>query len=117
MKSPKKNKKHIISARYTDDEYADVMLKISNRDGEQVISVGEFSKLATLSKSAVIVDSEVERYKVYIASKISNNINQIAKRLNTDNRQGIIGDKTYSDVLYSLNEIRQQLVVLLSPVQ
>lgn len=113
----KKNKERVISARYTEDEYMDILLKISDGEGKQIISPGAFSKAATLSGRVTVVDKEVEQYKVFVASKISNNVNQISKRLNSDFKAKIISEKTYGDVLEELNKLTIQVHSLLEPLR
>lgn len=117
IKKEKKNKEHVISARYNEDEYLDILLKISDADGKQMMSPGAFSKAATLAGKVTIVDSELEQYRVFVASKISNNINQIAKRLNTDFKAESVSEKTYIDVLNQMEKLNNELNKLLEPMR
>ena len=112
----KSTKQHVISARYTESEYLDVLLKITDADGTQVMSPGAFSKAATLGGRVTIVDSEVERYKVFLLSKISNNMNQIAKGLNTDRLAGRVSEETHIFALEKLHEIKDEITKLMEPL-
>ena len=56
------------------------------------------------------VDTELEQYKVFIEKRASNNLNQIAKRLNSDNLAGKINTKTYEDVLAELVKISEAFI-------
>ena len=113
----KKNKNFVISARYTEDEYLDVLMKITDESGQQMMSPGAFSKAATLGGKVTIVDSELERYRAFIASRISNNINQIARGLNTDRKAGKISEATYEKTLLELQKLVAELNKLLEPLR
>lgn len=113
----KKNKDFVISARYTEDEYMDVLLKITDEDGHRMMSPGAFSKAAALAGKVTIVDSELEQYRAFIAGNIGNNLNQIARRLNTDNLAGTITEQTYIDVLNELGSLKKELTKLLEPLR
>lgn len=117
VKIGKKNKEYVVSARYTEDEYLDILLKISDANGKKMMSVGAFSKVATLSGKVTIIEKELEQYRTFIASRISNNINQIAKRLNTDHKADLISEKTYIDVLNQMEILNHELNKLLEPLR
>lgn len=109
-------KNYVISARYTESEYLDVLMKITDADGTQMMSPGAFSKAATLGGRVTIIDTEVERYKAFLLSKISNNMNQIAKGLNTDRLAGNVFEETHILVLKNLNEIKDEITQLMEPL-
>lgn len=113
----KKNKDFVISARYTEDEYMDVLLKITDEDGHRMMSPGAFSKAATLGGKVTIVDSELERYRAFVAARMGNNINQIARGLNTDRKAGKISETTYEVVLQELEKLVVELNKLLEPLR
>ena len=113
----KKKKDYVISARYTEDEYLDVLMKISDADGKQMMKPAAFTKAAALAGKVTIVDSELEQYRAFIASNIGNNLNQIARRLNTDNLAGTITEQTYIDVLNELGSLKKELTKLLEPLR
>jgi hypothetical protein len=112
----KSKKEHVISARYTESEYLDVLMKITDADGTQMMSPGAFSKAATLGGRVTISDTEVERYKAFVLSKISNNMNQIAKGLNTDRLAGCVPEETHISVLMRLEEIKDEITKLMEPL-
>ena len=111
----KENKTHNIQARYTESEYFDVLLKISDENGELLMKPSEFSKLCTLDGNAIIRDKELDEYKVFIISKISNNFNQLVKRLNKDNLNNKITDETYIKLLEELEKLNEKLTTLSEP--
>jgi hypothetical protein len=116
MKDNKKNKSVVISTRLTEDEYADIQLRISDADGKAMMKQSAYFKSALLDASVLVKDKEVEQFKVFILSKISNNINQVAHRLNADNKVGIIDAKTYDDALNSMKKICDEVARLSSPL-
>ena len=115
--SEKKTRDYVISARYTEDEYIDVLLKITDESGQQMMSPGAFSKAATLGGKVTIVDSELERYRAFVAARMGNNINQIAKGLNTDRKAGKISEATYEVILKELKSLVVELNKLLEPLR
>jgi hypothetical protein len=116
MNGTKKNKTIVISARLTEDEYADITLRISGADGKAMMKQSEYFKSALLDAAVHVKDKEVEQFKVFILSKISNNINQVAHRLNSDNKAGIIDAETYKDVLENMEKICNEVAKLSSPL-
>ncbi len=112
----KKKKEYVISARYTESEYLDVLMKITDGNGTQMMSPGAFSKAATLNGRVSVMDTEVERYKAFILSKISNNMNQIAKGLNTDRLVGCVTEETHISVLMKLEKINTEIIKLMEPL-
>jgi len=111
----KENKDFKIQSRYTESEYLDVLLKITDVDGQLLMKPGEFSKACTLSGHAIIKDKELDEYKVFVVAKISNNLNQIVKRLHQDNLANRITDQTYINLLEELEKINEQLALLTEP--
>ena len=102
----------VIATRLTESEYADIMLRITDDIGEQQITLSEYTKQALLNATVVIVDTEVEQYKVFILSKLSNNINQIAKRLNKDKLSNTLNNQTYQLILNELIKTNTDIYTL-----
>ena len=102
----------VIATRLTESEYADIMLRIADDIGEQQITLSEYTKQALLNATVVVVDTEVEQYKVFILSKLSNNINQIAKRLNKDKLSNTLNNQTYQFILNELIKTNQAIYTL-----
>ena len=117
MNLQKKKKSLVISTRLTEDEYADVLLRIANSQGESLIKPSDYFRHALLDANVVVNDKEVEQYRVFILSKISNNLNQIAKRLNQDHGMNLINEATYQDILNELVQLNQSITVLSHPVR
>jgi len=117
MSTKKNNKSIVISTRLKDDEYAEVMLRIVNEDGEQIMKPSDYFKQSLLDAKVVVKYKEVEQYKAFILSRISNNMNQLAKRLNQDNLAHNISEETYKNVLSELVKINQEIVELTEPLR
>jgi len=117
MSTNKKNKSIVIATRLKEDEYTDVMLRIINDEGEQIMKPSDYFKQALLGAKVVVNDKEVEQYKAFILSRISNNMNQVVKRLNKDNLANKVSEETYKDVLDELVKINQEIVELAEPVR
>lgn len=109
----KKEKRNIhVATRMTKSEYAGFLLKNMNAYGDKIISESEFIRQALLRSEIKINDSEVEQYKCFILGKISNNVNQIAKRLNEDIKFNNLTDRTYKNVLSELVRLNEEIVQL-----
>jgi len=112
----KENKNIHVATRMTKSEYAEFSLKNMNSDGEKIISESEFIRQSLLKSEIKINDSEVEQYKCFILGKISNNVNQIAKRLNEDNQLNKINEDSYKKVLSELVKLNESVVKLSSSI-
>jgi hypothetical protein len=112
----KKTKSSVISFRIDDDALTELMMKTTDSRGEQIISPSAFARAALESAQVHVVDQELEAFRVYVAAKLGNNINQIARRLNTDAKSGVINTDTYRDVAAQLASISDELHALLQPV-
>jgi len=99
----------VVAVRFKDDEYMDLLMKISDKDGKQIMKVSSFIKSAALTGKVKVFNHEVEEYKAFILGKISNNINQIAHRLNTDNSENKVSEKTYIANLEALENLLEQI--------
>ena len=51
--------------------------------------------------------SEEAKRVLFLANKASNNINQIAKKLNSEHKAGKVSDKTYTSILNNLINIER----------
>jgi len=107
----------IVSIRFKEDEYMDLLMKVSNKEGNPIMSVGKFCKCAALAGKVKIFNHEVEEYKAFILGKISNNINQMAHRLNTDNIENKVSESTYIANLEALKEVLELVNELAEPVR
>lgn len=112
----KKPRQHVISFRIDDDALAELTLKVTDSRGKQIISPSAFARAALESSQVHVVDQELEAFRVYVAAKLGNNINQIARRLNTDAKKGVIDTTTYRDVSAQLASLSDELQALLQPI-
>lgn len=107
-------RKNIIAVRLTDEEYEPfrILLESSN------ISKSDFFRTLILSRkvelpppSSVSKEEKKDLKKlIFYVSKASNNINQIAKRLNADSKGCVIKETTYIKAMNALISIRNLLV-------
>jgi len=107
----------VIAVRFKDDEYMDLLMKISDKEGKQIMKVSSFIKSASLTGKVKVFNHDVEEYKAFILGKISNNINQIAHRLNTDNSENKVSEKTYIANLEALENLLEQINELTQSVR
>lgn len=108
-KMKKTNKSVHVTFRLTEDEYAPFAKAIAQLD----ISKSEFFRMLTLNR--------IENYQpdlrqqpdykrcLFLMNKTSNNLNQIAHRLNLDHNKGIISSSLYERALNTLINIRDLL--------
>jgi hypothetical protein len=114
--SRKEGKDIVISTRLTESEYTEILCKISDGSGKPLMKPGAYLRAAATGASITVVDAEIERYRAFIAGKISNNLNQITRRLNEDNKSGKIDHETYGQVLAELKELNAEFCRLLVPL-
>ena len=107
MKKP--NKSVHVTFRLTEDEYAPFSKAIEQLD----MSKSEFFRMLSLNQINGYQPDHRQQpdYKrcLFYLHKTSNNMNQIAHRLNTDNAKGIISDALYKKLLNALIGIRNTL--------
>ncbi|ARR51943.1 plasmid mobilization protein [Photobacterium damselae] len=107
MATKKNNKSELISLRLTTEEYEPYKLLMKDLD----IGKSAFFRALLTNKLGVVQLENNKDYKrmLFLNNKISNNINQIAKRLNTDAKKGIITQRSYNLAINNLISIKQQL--------
>ena len=102
-------RKNVISIRLTDEEYQPFKELLEATE----FGKSEFFRALILNRidqlpSKPKVTQDYKRCLFYL-HKTSNNMNQIAHRLNTDNAKGIISDALYKKLLNALIGIRNTL--------
>lgn len=112
----KEGKDIVISTRLTGSEYADLLLRISDDSGKPLMKPSAYLRAAATGASVTVADTELARYRAFIAGRAGNNINQIARRLNADNKACKIDGDTYRQVLAELQKINAELSRLLVPL-
>jgi hypothetical protein len=127
-------KSKLISFRVSKEEYEELSSRIplkmkQDKMGEFVkddegnvkqiplMSISTFIRGAVLGKRLFAVDRVVEEEKVIAAAKIGNNINYIARRLNSDHKKGIVDQITYEEMLALLRETRDEMYDILAPIR
>lgn len=106
----RKGKSRVITLRLKEDEYA----KFEQILCDTGISKSDFFRLLILGKFNPNVHNKIKkdnhREMLRLFNKASNNINQIAKKINTEYRNGFITENTYLRYLNVLINIRDAFV-------
>lgn len=107
----KVGRKHVISLRLTDEEYQSfheyfTSLEVSRSEFFRMVILNRLDDIPTLKQKRPVEYRELLR----LFNKSSNNINQIAKKINTEYRNGFISESTYLRYLNVLVNIRDAFV-------
>ncbi|EOK1630813.1 plasmid mobilization protein [Shigella sonnei] len=107
----KVERKHVISLRLTDEEYLSfheyfTSLEVSRSEFFRMVILNRLDDIPTLKQKRPVEYRELLR----LFNKSSNNINQIAKKINTEYRNGFISESTYLRYLNVLVNIRDAFV-------
>ena len=107
----KVERKHVISLRLTDEEYQPfheyfTSLEVSRSEFFRMVILNRLDDIPTLKQKRPVEYRELLR----LFNKSSNNINQIAKKINTEYRNGFISESTYLRYLNVLVNIRDAFV-------
>ncbi|EJC7860818.1 plasmid mobilization relaxosome protein MobC [Escherichia coli] len=107
----KVERKHVISLRLTDEEYQSfheyfTSLEVSRSEFFRMVILNRLDDIPTLKQKRPVEYRELLR----LFNKSSNNINQIAKKINTEYRNGFISESTYLRYLNVLVNIRDAFV-------
>jgi len=113
----KKKRLHQIGVRLTDDEYEDLMHKITDLDGNQMMTPSTFARASMKGAAVRIVDTELEQYRTFVAAQMANARNQMVNRLNIESKAGIISEKTYVEILELMRDQDHELNRLLEPLK
>jgi len=121
MKKSKENKKpqkkHVVSTRLTGEELIFFERKISGIEGSIKMSKSMFLHQACTGKKVKKVDLEVEQYKVFIAARLGNDMNEIILSLkNLELSQGR-NIETYDAILQELKQINDRFNQLIRPLE
>lgn len=111
----KENLSEVITFRLSEAEYKPykALLKKSNMKRSKFFREVFISKSEniTLKKQQKAADN---KRMLFLASKTSNNINQIAKKLNKAYRGGVVNETTYQEVLNNLISVERSFSKSLS---
>ena len=104
-------RKHVISLRLTDEEYQSfheyfTSLEVSRSEFFRMVILNRLDDIPALKQKRPVEYRELLR----LFNKSSNNINQIAKKINTEYRNGFISESTYLRYLNVLVNIRDAFV-------
>lgn len=95
----KQNKVIVISLRITSDEFSPFASQIEE---SKLSRSAFFRKLIFDKKGLVQIEVKDTRRLLYLFNKSSNNLNQLALKINSAHKNGIISDKKYSLLLNAL---------------
>lgn len=92
----------------------DTHKKLSEKAKDANMSLTDFFKAAIVSNQSIVVAKEPKKTKneqkiIRISAQISNNLNQLTHRINTDNLAGVLSDDRYKNLNYELLKIRLEL--------
>jgi hypothetical protein len=106
-KKAKDNKSVKITFRLSASEFNPYkkIMKSSN------LKISELMREVFIAKSDKVVlpkkQSEDSKRLLFLANKASNNINQLAKKINNDHKKGVLNDKKYTSLLNNLINIER----------
>lgn len=103
------DRKHVISVRLTEEEYEPFKKILESTE----ISKSQFFRLVLLDRLSDLpskpkVTTDYKKCLFYF-NKTSNNINQIARRINIDAKEGGVTDATYRRFMNTLISISNLL--------
>ncbi len=106
------DKKHVVSIRFTDEEYQPYErlmneLGIGKTEFFRALILSRFDKVEMPAKK--VQPTPDFKKCLFFFNKSSNNLNQIAHRLNKENLNGIITDSMVRKCLFELITIREIL--------
>lgn len=111
------NKRTIhIGTRMSEEEYSNFMLKNMDAEGRPFLSKSDFIRKSLLTSNINVYNHEIDEYKCFILGKISNNFNQMTKRIHTDHIAENINDDTYQKILVELEKLYDEIVTLTRPL-
>lgn len=102
-----------VQTKMTEEEYEPLNMIINDLGLKQSAVV----RALLISRTAEVElpvgkPKELERI-LFLINKTSNNINQIAKRLNEANKQGVVSEKVFNGAMNALLSISSSLKVVL----
>lgn len=109
MKTVRKLSTKRLAFRIPEDEYEKFLDKVISSGS----TVSRFIRTAVLENKTRVLKQESASLLMYHVCKIGNNINQIAHRVNIDNKKGIVSEDTYKKVLRDLKINEAKLDALL----
>lgn len=98
----KQNKEVVISLRLTRDEFSAYEQQIKEA---QLSRSAFFRKLVLSKKELINIEVKDTKQLLYLFNKSSNNINQLALKVNYAHKKGVISDKKYTLFLNALLNI------------
>ncbi|MBC3997507.1 plasmid mobilization relaxosome protein MobC [Morganella morganii] len=111
MKESKIERKNMVSFRLTDGEYEPFKKIIDKME----VSRSEFFRMMVLGQTDAIPELKTKKPPEYdrllfLFNKASNNINQLAKQVNTAHKDGLLTEKKLADWYRKLSIITDNLL-------
>lgn len=121
IKKFKETKSGVISFRVTEGEYNEKKAQIMGDNGEPMMTMGEYAKLAftqsyVIDRTASFVFELIEQ-TIYHQAKIGNNINQITKELHAQINAGNITTHQFDEAIKAILQLEQVLSDLLFKIE
>ncbi|MGN2498889.1 plasmid mobilization protein [Serratia nevei] len=98
----KQNKEIVVSLRITSDEYSPFEKQIKE---SKLSRSAFFRKLVLDKKDFINIEVKDTKQLLYLFNKSSNNINQLALKVNVAHKSGTISDRKYTLFLNALLNI------------
>lgn len=106
----KHKKEMVVSLRITPDEFLPFEKQIKE---SQLSRSAFFRKLVLDKQGSINIEVKDTRQLLYLFNKSSNNINQLALKVNVAHKNGIISDRKYTlflNALYNIESLMKKAV-------
>lgn len=78
------SKTRVISYRLTEEQYAELVARCTNRHGEQLLTPAEYARYTTLHQSvAKPIELSLERYRLAIAAQLTTSVTDMVQALDS----------------------------------
>lgn len=115
-KPPGEGLDNVVSFRLNDRDYAVHVGKCQAAG----LNESEFYRQHVLNNTTQVIarpSASLEKKKMlYLVNKASNNLNQLAHRANSEHLEGVISEKTYSEILDNLQRMADYFKVVIANV-
>ena len=116
-KPEENNRDRKISIRITEQEYNDITLTLTNGEGKKIMSYSDYYRHAANSSKVVIVDKEIDRYKIHAIHKCGNVITQLNKVLYGAKKRGTLSSNTFENIISELEKLNDEMTYLVNPLK
>jgi hypothetical protein len=110
-------KDRVLTTRVSADTYTEIQMWMHDDVGNEIAKESEVVRALIETGKFVAVDSTVEQYKAFIASRVSNNINQIARQLNLAAKIGAVNNELALELLLEVKDLKMEVIELTAPLK